>query len=207
MNWTERILGRTRVTLLAMMRRSKRSINELAGVLGITDNAVRTHVAAMERDGMIRAAGVERATGGKPAQLYELTPEAEEMFPKAYAAILNGVLSLLEEREGRERVTELLREVGVRAAGPRAPADRPLEQRVEDAANALRSLGGDVEVERTEEGWKIRGFGCPLSAVVREHSEACELTESLVSEIVGRPAAECCDRGERPRCRFDISEP
>ena len=204
MNWTERILGRTRSHLLALLRRSRSSINELADALGITDNAVRTHVAAMQRDGMVRSAGVERATGGKPAQLFEITPEAEEMFPKAYAAVLSELLNLLEEREGRDAVVRLLREVGARAAGEvRAPVDDGAA-RVAAAAGVLRKLGGDVEVERTETGWRIRGYGCPLSAVVSDRAEACALAESLVGQVTGRPVTECCQRGDRPRCAFDI---
>src|SRR5690606_23239457 len=75
MNWTESLLGVTRAHLLALLRRSRRSINELAKALGVTDNAVRIHIAAMQRDGLVQTAGVERGTGGKPAQLYEITPE------------------------------------------------------------------------------------------------------------------------------------
>ncbi|HEX6927265.1 MAG TPA: ArsR family transcriptional regulator [Longimicrobiaceae bacterium] len=203
MDWIGRLLGGTRAQLLRLLRRSRRSINELAAGLGITDNAVRTHIASMQRDGMVRSAGVERGTGGKPAQLYEITPEAEEMFPKAYGTILNLLLDLLQERIGPEEVRELLREAGIRAAGV-APPDGSEEERVQLAADVLRRLGGDVEVERVPEGWRIRGFGCPLSGVVREHEEACSLAESLVERVSGLPARECCERGERPRCSFLI---
>lgn len=203
MSWMERLLGGTRGEMLAMLRRSRRSINELAEKLGITDNAVRTHVAAMQRDGLVETAGVERATGGKPAQLYRITAEAEEMFPKAYAFVLNALLQLLEERAGREAVVELLREVGARAAA-QAGASGSTGARVAAAADVLRQLGGDVEVEHTAAGWYIRGFGCPLSAVVDGHEEACALAESLVAGITGRPVTECCDRAERPRCAFRI---
>jgi predicted ArsR family transcriptional regulator len=205
MNWIERVLGSTRGQLLRLLRRSRSSINELAGGLGITDNAVRTHIAAMQRDGMVRSAGVERATGGKPAQLYEITPEAEEMFPKAYAVVLNSLLGLLEERQGRSEVVGLLREVGARAATAGSDLTHEEEEaRVFGAAEVLRQLGGDVEVERTGGGWRIRGYGCPLSAVVAEHEETCSLAESLVAGITGLAARECCDRSERPRCSFAI---
>lgn len=206
MDWIGRLLGGTRAQLLRLLRRSHRSINELATGLGITDNAVRTHIASMQRDGMVRSAGVERATGGKPAQLYEITPEAEEMFPKAYGVVLNLLLEVLEEREGPQAVTDMLREVGERAAavtaGSGALGDEP---RVRLAADVLRRLGGDVEIESTPEGWLLRGFGCPLSGVVSEHDQACALAETLVSRVSGLPARECCDRrGERPRCSFAI---
>jgi hypothetical protein len=31
--------------------------------------------------------------------------------------------------------------------------------------------------------------------------------ESLVSELVGTVANECCDRADRPRCGFQIKKP
>lgn len=205
MPWLDRVLGTTRIRLLRLLRRSRQSINDLAGALGITDNAVRTHIAGMQRDGMVRGAGVERGTGGKPAQLYELTPEAEEMFPKAYSLVLNALLGLLEEREGREGVERLLRELGARTAQAAAGAAGEDEGRVRAAADLLRQLGGDVEVEPGDGGWRIRGFGCPLSAVVKEHDEACAMVESLVEGVSGLPTRECCDRSDRPRCSFFIT--
>jgi predicted ArsR family transcriptional regulator len=207
MNWTESILGATRMRLLGLLRRSQQSINDLAAALGITDNAVRTHIAAMQRDGMVRSAGVERATGGKPAQLYEITPEAEELYPKAYGFVLGELLRLLEEKEGREEVRALLREVGKRAAGSHGALEKDEEARVRAAAGLLRGLGGDVEVERTGSGWRIRGFGCPLSAVVTGHEEVCLLVESLVGEVSALPVTECCHRGERPQCAFQLESP
>lgn len=204
MNWTETILGGTRTRLLALLRRSRRSVGDLAGVLGITDNAVRMHVAAMQRDGMVQPAGLERATGGKPAQLYEITSGAEELFPKAYGFVLSELLRLLEERVGRDEVVALLREVGVRAAAAQGAPGGDEDARVHCAAEVLRQLGGDVEVERGEAGWTIRGYGCPLSAVVARHDEVCSLAESLVAEITGLPVKECCMRGERPRCAFQV---
>jgi hypothetical protein len=32
----------------------------------------------------------------------------------------------------------------------------------------------------------------------------CEVAEALVAEIVGLPVHESCQRGESPRCRFEI---
>jgi predicted ArsR family transcriptional regulator len=204
MNWIETIVGGTRGQLLSLLRRSRRSINEAAALLGISDNAVRTHIAAMQRDGMVKSAGVERATGGKPAQLYEITPEAEEMYPKAYAFVLNALVQLLEERRGGDEVTELLREVGARAAAGTVRSGEGEEARVTAAAEVLRQLGGDVEVERTDDGWKIRGYGCPLSAVVAEREMVCVLAESLIAEITGLTVRECCEREGRPRCAFEV---
>jgi predicted ArsR family transcriptional regulator len=201
-NWFDRLIGGTRGQLLVLLRRAERSINELADALGISDNAVRMHVASLQRDGMVETAGVERDTGGKPAQRYQITPAAEELFPKAYAVVFGELVRVLEEEQGTESVERLLRKVGARAAGGAGVGDE--EARVERAAAVLRSMGGDVEVERTETGWRIRGHGCPLSGVTGENETVCAVGEAVVGEVTGLRVSECCQRGDRPRCAFEI---
>jgi len=65
-------------------------------------------------------------------------------------------------------------------------------------------LGGDVEVQRTKDGYTLQGYGCPLSAVTAKHPQVCALARALVEEITGEPVTECCERNGRPRCRFRI---
>src|SRR5688500_9150014 len=113
-NWVERLVGETQAKMLQLLRRSRRTINDLSESLGLTDNAVRTHVAALSRDGIIEPVGTQRDTGGKPARLYALTEAGEELFPKAYAMVLAGLVEELARRGGRERADELARAAGAR---------------------------------------------------------------------------------------------
>jgi predicted ArsR family transcriptional regulator len=50
----------------------------------------------------------------------------------------------------------------------------------------------------------IRGAGCPVAALTGKHPAVCVAMESFVSEVVGGPARECCDRSSRPRCCFEV---
>jgi predicted ArsR family transcriptional regulator len=203
-SWLQRFIGETRVEMLRLLRRSRQTITSLADALRLTDNAVRTHVAALERDGLVEPAGVQRDTGGKPARIYELTPEGEELFPKAYALVLTGLVEEIARTEGSERAMALLRSVGRQVAASVArPGDAAA--RVEAAAAALRGLGGDLELLQTADGWRLQGYGCPLSAVTAKRPEVCALAHALVEEITGRPVTECCDREGRPRCGFQVA--
>lgn len=203
MSWLEKLIGETQANLLRLLRRSQQTITGLSQALGLTDNAVRTHVAALGRDGLVAEVGSQRDTGGKPARLYALTEAGEELFPKAYAPILAGLLEEITRTEGKARTLELLGAVGRRVgAGVTAPED--LSGRVAAAAGALRSLGGDIEPQLTPGGWRLQGFGCPLSRVTAKHPEVCELARSVVEEITGQPVVECCERGDRPRCAFQL---
>lgn len=204
MDWLATLAGETRTRVLRLVRGAARSINDLADALGITDNAVRGHVAALERDGLVRQAGSDRATGGKPARLYELTPEAEELFPKAYALVLAEFVRALRDEQGDEAAVAWLRRVGRRlGAGVVAP-DADMAARLAAARAVLESIGGTAEVRAAEGGWTITAQGCPLAAVVSADPEVCALAESLVAEVTARPVREFCDRSARPRCAFRV---
>ena len=205
MDWLDTLVGETRARLLRLVRRAALSIAELAEALGISENAVRTHIASAERDGLVRQAGIQRSTGGKPARIYELTPGAEELFPKAYALIFAELVRTLREEDGDRATVERLREVGRRLAVHAGPPQKEGAASVAAAAALLESIGGSVEVVEDAGGWRIMADGCPLSGVVTEDPDVCALAESLVAEVTGRPVLECCEKSDRPRCEFRIS--
>ena len=205
-NWLQRFVGETQVEMLRLLRRSRQTITSLADALRLTDNAVRTHVAALEREGVVEHVGTQRDTGGKPARIYDLTSEGEELFPKAYALVLGGLVEEIARSEGEGRAVELLRAVG-RRVGAGVPASDGTEARAKAAAAALRSLGGDLEVTAADGGWRLKGYGCPLSAVTAGRPEVCALAQAFVEEVTGRPVTECCDREGRPRCAFQVAGP
>src|SRR5262249_10797891 len=159
------------------LRRAGATVEELAGALGLTDNAVRAHLTTLERDGLVRQAGVRRGVS-KPASAYALTTQAEQLFPKAYGAILRRFLDVLGEQLTPAEVEHLAREVGRRmATGHGATGD--LRQRAEQATALLNDLGGLAELEEGDSGYTICGYSCPLAEAVPGHPEVCHLAETL----------------------------
>jgi predicted ArsR family transcriptional regulator len=206
-NWDERFFESTRGRMVTLLRRSGRTVEELARSLGLTDNGVRAHLSVLERDGIVRQRGSVRrgSGGGKPAYVYELTSEAEDLFPKAYAPALGRLLDVLVERLGPEESEALLRSVGRRLVeGKTVPTD-DTRTRLEAAAGVLNELGGLAELEEQDGTFVIRGYSCPLAAVAPDHPEVCRLAEALVAEVAGVPVHEHCDRNERPRCCFEVA--
>ncbi|MEO6527996.1 MAG: ArsR family transcriptional regulator [Gemmatimonadaceae bacterium] len=205
MRWWERqIGGPTRGRIIALLRRGRTTVEEIAAALRVTDNAVRPQLQMLEREGIVRAMGTRSGIGaGKPATTYEIVPAAESALSSAYAPVLTALLSALADRMPPEELDELLRDAG-RRVGPDASEGRSLDTRVRSAAALLCSLGGELDVERTPTGYLLRGFACPLSAAVRTLPNACHAVEELVASVVGMPVRECCDRTRTPRCRFEV---
>src|SRR5229473_6511789 len=112
----KRFFGSTRGRTITLLRGATKTVNELAEELELTDNAVRAHLLSLERDGLIRQSGVQRGTR-KPHFAYELTTEAETLFPKAYDALLNQLIAVLKTRLTPKALKAVLQEVGRSLAG------------------------------------------------------------------------------------------
>jgi predicted ArsR family transcriptional regulator len=204
--FNRRFLETTRGQVVVLLRRGPQTVDELARALHLTDNAVRAHLATLERDGVVRQGGVRRSDGaGKPATVYELTAEAEALFSRAYAPVLGAVLEELVAQLPPEASEALLEGVGRRLATSMMPAvGASHEARVHAAVGVLAALGGAVELEEHGEMRVIRGCGCPLSTTVSGRPEACHVVEVLLSEIVGTKVRQCCRHGDRPSCCFEV---
>jgi predicted ArsR family transcriptional regulator len=205
--WESQIGGPARGRIIALLRRGASTVEELAAELGVTDNAVRTHLQLLEREGVVSATGSRQGPGaGKPAVTYDIAASAEPSLSSAYAPVLAALLQTLSERTSPEQLEELLREVG-RRLGPSTPKQGSLDARVRAAATLLSSLGAEIDIERTPDGLLLRGYACPLASVVRSQPNACHAVEELVAGVVGVPVRERCDRTSAPRCRFEVLRP
>ena len=204
---SRRFIESTKGQIVALLRRSSRTVEDLAASLGLTDNAIRSQLATLERDGLVRQDGVRRSPGaGKPATVYEVVPEAEQLFSRAYAPVLAALLDELAAQLPADRVDMLMESVGRRIAQgvPRGQSG-DLATRVYAAVGLLNALGGEAESEEREDGFLIHGCGCPLSAATSRRPEMCRAVESMLSEVIGAPVRERCERTERPRCCFEVS--
>lgn len=205
-SWWQRHFGNTtRGRVAGLLRRATLSVEELAAAIGVTDNAVRAQITALERDGVVRQSGVRRDGGvGKPATLYELAPTAATTFSAAYAPMLAAVLAEARERLSPAQLRALLRGAGHRLAGESA-AHGTFDDRVKAACGLLGDLGADAELRKTADGYELSGFGCPLGAAVEQCPETCRAVEQLLADVTGGHVREACDHREPPRCTFHIT--
>jgi predicted ArsR family transcriptional regulator len=107
----DRFFASTRGKIALLLRAAPSTVEQLAQALDLTDNAVRAHLVALERDGLVRQAGSVR-TARRPSVAYELAPDAERLFPKAYGAVLSAILTVLDRELSSEAIDD-------------TPSDRP----------------------------------------------------------------------------------
>ena len=151
------LLGLRQQQLLTLLLQNKEglTVEDLSKGLGITDNAVRQHLTALERDGMV-AKGETQSTGGRPEQLYGLTTAGQELFPRHYSWFAELLINSLREEQGTDALRERLegmgkavgRQVATRLAGIKDKAER-----IRALSDIMRELGyqsGSIDFGKRE---------------------------------------------------------
>jgi predicted ArsR family transcriptional regulator len=203
--WDQRFWASTRGRIIALLRGGSRTVNELAAALGLTDNAVRTQLDRLERDGLVRPSGTRPGTR-KPTITYDLTPEAERLFPKVYGPLLRHLMDELAERLPAKKLDETARAVGHRLAAahrPEVQADN-LSDRVAQAVTLLGDWGGFCRSEGQDGQLVLRCSRCPLALVVAGHPEVCRLVETVLADLLSVPVQQRCQAEPAPQCYFEI---
>jgi predicted ArsR family transcriptional regulator len=198
-------LSGTRGRIVDIIRRSPATATEIAARLDLTYNAVRSHLSALERDGLVRLADARRGDT-RPAVVYELAPEVDDVLSRAYMPFASHLVRVLGERVAEPELDDVMREVGRRLARDRSRPAGSLTERIDAASALLQELGAPNDVERASGTARIRGLGCVLASAVQGRPQVCHAMESLLEEFIGAPVRQCCDRTGRPRCCFEIVE-
>lgn len=189
-----------------LKRNGPTTIRDLIVVLSLSENAVRHHLQALEREGFVRPVHDQQGEGvGRPARLYALTEAAETLFPKYYAQLLELVLA---EAEAQALLEPLVGRVVKRLAAQIRPQLENLgpEERILVAAQRL-NLGGSLsQLERTPGGWELRAYNCPYLAAGCRFEAVCDIAPRVLSLATGLPTERVdCQRDGKPACHLTVS--
>jgi predicted ArsR family transcriptional regulator len=202
----KQLLDTSRGRIVSLLQRGPSTVDDISAKMGLTVNAVRVQITAMERDGVVQRAG-QRPGTTRPSSIFELTSEVEQLLSRAYIPFLTRLVRVFGDAFPQDQVEAVFREAGREVVDELALRSRvtgDLQTRIKIASDLLNDeLGAITHVEQNP-GPVIRGVGCPLAAVTGKHPAVCRAMESLIAEIVQVPVFECCDRSERPKCCFKI---
>jgi predicted ArsR family transcriptional regulator len=203
----DNLFNTTRGRILRLLCFSPLTVSQLAEELGLTGNAVRAQLAVLQREGLARQSGLHRGVR-KPHFGYELTAEGRGLFPTAYEPVLAELVDVLTQRAPRRLRSRVLREVLQRLAHAhlRVRRDADARERVAELKDVLAAYGPVFEMKRHDHTLVLQACTCPLASVVVQHPDLCEMVAEVLADTLGRPVKERCDRGNSPRCCFEVKE-
>ncbi|MEX2446192.1 MAG: ArsR family transcriptional regulator [Dehalococcoidia bacterium] len=193
----------TRQTILDVLReRRECGVQPLAALLSLTDTAVRQHLAALQRAGLVDSREVRRGVG-RPALAYRLTAQGEDLYPKAYgelaAALLASARATLPPG-ARRAFTAAAAEA---MAQPHLPALHGCSphQRVEAACGLLREQAVAHHCEPDgEDGFVLVQETCPFGDMALEDTLVCEMETSFIARVSGMRAELAASRAAGDPC-------
>lgn len=201
------LMQTTRWQILTNLKKQGRmSVDELARSLQLTPNCIRQHLTVLERDTYV-VSTPDRVPMGRPRQLYCLTRDADDLFPKNYHNLLDWLFTEISEQEGQSKVNSLLNNVAKRigVAVAEKVKDEPFEQKVEAVSVFLNSMGAITEWKRENGGCLLFSFNCTYMRISSRHKEICCLDHGLISVITGAKVEhlESIANGD-PRCSYRL---
>jgi predicted ArsR family transcriptional regulator len=212
--WNSSFFLTTRGKVLLILKKSAPcTVAYLSQQLGLTRNAIRQHLSALERDNLVTHQ-LMRTGPTKPALAYSLTSQAEPLFPKQYASLLANLIQELLATEGNppqglsriEIVATLLSSLGRTAAGSYLGRLAHLNSRdkLEEVRRIMEESGAIAESCQVGPDVVIRDFNCPYSEVVKGQPEVCQVRRSFLQRLLEPATVELACDHRAAHCEFRI---
>ena len=182
----------------------------LAETLGVSAMAVRQHLYALEREGLVTFEETSRPVG-RPAKLWRLTAAADRFFPDGHAELTLSLLAALREAFGEAGLEKLLAartQEQITAYRRRVKASDPLTARLETLARIRTEEGYMAAVESSDgDGFLLVENHCPVCAAARTCQGLCASELAVFRRVLGPDVTvERCDHilaGAR-RCAYRV---
>ncbi|CAH1906489.1 Transcriptional regulator [Candidatus Nitrotoga sp. HW29] len=202
------LLGNRQQELLKLLLKNKGglTLEELSEYLKITRNAVRQHIAALENNGIVTE-GVTRPSGGRPEQLYVLTDEGKEFFPRNYSWFAQLMIESIARESDVTGVRERLGIMGDGVAQQLLSQNSVLktrEQKVEKLSEVMEALGYNTRrFALNSDALMIEADNCIFHNLAMKNPEICHFDLALLSTFTDSTVnhEECMAKGGNV-CRF-----
>ncbi len=183
---------------------------QLAERLGLTAMAVRQHLYALQREGLVSAE--ERPVPvGRPAKFWGLTRDADRLFTEAYAELSVALIDAMQDTFGVEGLNRVLVSRCARQQADyvrRIPPAAPLAQKLKELARVRTEEGYMAEVKPDTDGsFLLIENHCPICAAANACQGFCstelDLFRAVLGPGVGVEREEHIVSGDR-RCAYRV---
>lgn len=204
------ILGARQKELLKLLLKNKSGMtaDELSAQLGVTRNAVRQHLAALETDRLVEKAAT-RPSGGRPQQLYVLSERGQECFPRQYSWMAQLLVESVMQESGAEALGERLAAMGRRVGAQlrsQYPDLKTRREKVRKLAEIMEDIGYSAHqpgAPGAEGAPLIDADNCVFHHLAMKNPDICRFDLALMASFTDSSIVhqECMAKND-DICRF-----
>ncbi|MDE0396814.1 MAG: transcriptional regulator [Candidatus Poribacteria bacterium] len=174
-------MSETRMRILQLLKmRANMTVGQLTDALHISQMGVRQHLAILEAEGLVEHYQ-EKQGRGRPPYVYQLTDQANSLFPTTYANFAVGLMHEVAKFNGpgfinkvfRERMKSQLNAYQLRLK------DKTLPERVKELACIRDEEGYMARFHEEENDYVLIEHNCPIAVIAQEYPHVCEIELAL----------------------------
>jgi predicted ArsR family transcriptional regulator len=196
-----------RAILIHLRRFGPSSPDSVAAAVEASRTGVLQQLHALEAAGLV-SHSAEKHGVGRPRHVYDVTPDAQGLFPTDYGGFASGLLKAIEAVGGDDLVEQVFnarrRQIGDRIRrhmSERVGEDAPLPDRVEVLAALQDEAGYLAEAVMTDDGvLHLREHNCAIDKIARRTTAPCEAELALFQELLGPDVARESHIASGDRC-------
>jgi predicted ArsR family transcriptional regulator len=196
-----------RAILIHLRRSGPSSPDAVAAAVEASRTGVLQQLHALEAAGLVSHAA-EKHGVGRPRHVYDVTPDAQGLFPTDYGGFASGLLKAIEAVGGDDLVEQVFnarrRQIGDRIRrrmSERLPDDAPLAARVEALATLQDEAGYLAETLVADDGaLRLREHNCAIDKIARRTQAPCDAELALFKELLGPDVARELHIASGDRC-------
>jgi predicted ArsR family transcriptional regulator len=181
-----------RALLLRLRLDGPSSPDQLAERVGASRTGVLQQLRALEAAHLVSRQTVRHGVG-RPRHLYDVTPDAQDLFPSNYDALAAGLLAAIEAIGGDDLLDQVFaarrQQLGDRVRErmtERVGSDAPLLDRVRELAVIQADQGYLADTVLAADGTiTLREHNCAIFHIAEGSPAACAAELELFSEILG----------------------
>ena len=164
----------------------------LAAALGASRTGILQQLYALEEAGLVSHAA-EKHGVGRPRHVYDVTPEAQGLFPTDYGGFASGLVKAIEAVGGVDLVEQVFaarrRQIGDRTRrhmAERLADGAPLSDRVRVLAELQDAAGYLADALVAEDGTlRLREHNCAIDKIARRTAAPCDAELAMFQEVLG----------------------
>jgi predicted ArsR family transcriptional regulator len=181
-----------RAILLRLRHDGPASPDQLATALGASRTGVLQQLRALEETHLVQR-WAQRHGVGRPRHLYDVTPDAQDLFPTNYDGLAAGLLAAIETIGGGDLLEQVF-EARRQQIGTRIRRD--LAQRLRSGSSLVDKVRA-LAVIQDADGYlsnatvdpdgtiRLREHNCAIFHVARSQPAACDAELRLFTDILG----------------------
>jgi predicted ArsR family transcriptional regulator len=206
-----------RAILIHLRQSGPSSPDVLAQALGASRTGILQQLHALEAAQLVSHAA-EKHGVGRPRHVYDVTADAQGLFPTDYGGFASGLVKAIEAVGGDDLVEQVFaarrRQIGDRIRrrmAERLPDDASLTDRVQELAVLQDEAGYLAEALIGADGTlRLREHNCAIDKIARRTSAPCDAELALFRELLGEGVVRETHIASGDRCctyRIDAEAP